>query len=78
MNSDHPVPAAAAYDEIIEKAVDVRQLHDALRRFYRTDRSCINCDHYNGALEECRLAGARPPIRIAVVGCKAWCENIPF
>lgn len=41
-------------------------------------RHCANCDHMQVATEVCKIAGERPPLKVLVVGCPRWEEQIPF
>lgn len=44
----------------------------------RKSRNCLICEHFDNASQECRLAGAIPPPKIAVKGCEKFLEQIPF
>lgn len=42
-------------------------------------RSCINCDNFLKASEECSLArGKRPPAIVIALGCDSWVMEMPF
>ena len=44
----------------------------------KATKTCVNCHHFEPDKEICLLANARPPIKVAVVGCEQWDEAIPF
>lgn len=40
--------------------------------------SCLTCVNFNEGMEVCVIAQARPPIRVLVLGCPSWSEDLPF
>lgn len=54
-------------------------LYEALGKADYIYTGCINCEHFNEPLELCKLANARPPVRVILFGCPKWEFNgIPF
>lgn len=44
-----------------------------------TDRSCLQCEHFDEPNERCAAAGGqRPPARVIVLGCPSWSGRPPF
>jgi len=52
------------------------RLRDALAATY-VQRSCLPCDHFDEASEQCRLVNKRPPARVIAYGCEQF-DYIPF
>lgn len=50
-------------------------LHRALRDATRT---CLTCDHFSEARENCNKYGGRPPARVIAFGCSGYEDDIPF
>ena len=44
----------------------------------RALRTCVTCEHFDEAKEQCGLNGLRPPARIIAFGCECWEDRIPF
>lgn len=42
-------------------------------------KSCLNCDHWDAKVEQCKKYNARPPAETIVFSCgNAWEAFIPF
>ena len=39
---------------------------------------CLNCVEYNSLEEKCGKYNARPPLKVVIVGCKEYDEDVPF
>lgn len=66
-----------------QRGLTIREWADMIRDevellLVRQTRTCMNCANFERDSEICRLAGVRPPIKIAVVGCEKHEEDIPF
>lgn len=40
--------------------------------------NCPTCTHFDGRVEQCILAGKRPPAKIIAEGCNKFEYDIPF
>lgn len=66
----------AAYD--LQAAFN-NLLHNLIEQTPPIYKSCLNCDHFTEATEQCDVYKTRPPARVICFGCPKW-ENdeIPF
>lgn len=69
----------------VTKASDltIREFADFIRReislfVEARTKNCLECDHFDEATQECRIARKVPPPKIAVKGCEMYEEKIPF
>lgn len=43
-----------------------------------TVTSCLNCLYWDEPKDQCEKYQARPPLKIAVIGCDTYEQDIPF
>ena len=60
-------------------------VENGLRRIIETDvrypfKTCLNCDHFEEKLENCKIWKTRPPARVIAFGCDKFDDKewIPF
>lgn len=74
MNSEPP------REELLTRLEDASKLlvDSFVKNIELTLRTCVSCEHFDDAKEECGLNRMRPPARIIAFGCECYEQRIPF